>query len=248
MTKTLAAFASLGVLLGLVVFAAPAGAAAGPPIVVELFTSEGCSSCPPADALLAELAIRPDVLALSFHVDYWNRLGWKDPYSSPEATARQQRYARLLGLDGVYTPQIVVDGRWQAVGSDRAAVETVLAKAREGRAPVRMTLTLDHGQARVGLGASGNAASAAIWLIGFDRRRADTVERGENAGRTLAHVDVVRGFAEVGRFTGHAGTVTAPVPWRSDRIAAILQEPDGRILGAAVADTGPIASAPNPQP
>ena len=111
----------------------PPARAAERPIVVELFTSEGCSSCPPADALLGELATRPNVLALSFHVDYWDRLGWKDPFSSPEATARQQHYARLLGLDTVYTPQIVVDGSWEAVGSDQAAVERALDQARRSR-------------------------------------------------------------------------------------------------------------------
>src|SRR6266849_11010084 len=122
------------------------------PIVVELFTSEGCSSCPPADALLAELAGRPDVLALSFHVDYWDRLGWKDPFSSREATERQNRYATLLDLATVYTPQIVVDGKWQAVGSDRADVERALDLARRNRREGPVTLALDHGRAQITLG------------------------------------------------------------------------------------------------
>ena len=213
--------------------------AAERPTVVELFTSEGCSSCPPADALLAELANRRDLLALSFHVDYWNQLGWKDPFSSPEATRRQQRYARLLGLETVYTPQIVVDGRWEAVGSDRAAVAHALGQARRGRAVVPMTLVLDHGQARIEVGAGGGTMSASILLIGFDRRRVDTVERGENAGRTLVHADVVRGFAVVGRYTGAAGVIEAPAPWPADRISAIVQAEDGRILGAAIADRQP---------
>src|SRR2546430_9680821 len=103
------------------------------PIVVELFTSEGCSSCPPADALLAELAGRPDVLALSFHVDYWDRLGWKDPFSSPDATRRQHGYAEPFGISTGYTPQMVVDGRWQAVGSDRSEVEQALGSAPRSR-------------------------------------------------------------------------------------------------------------------
>src|SRR5712671_4480747 len=132
--------------LALAVTAAQAGER---PIVVELFTSQGCSSCPPADALLAELAKRPDVLALSFHVDYWDRLGWKDPYSSRAATDRQNRYAKLLALHTVYTPQIVVDGKWEAVGSDRADVERALDLARRDRPEVPVTLALDHSQAQI---------------------------------------------------------------------------------------------------
>src|SRR5438034_8436426 len=122
------------------------------PTVVELFTSEGCSSCPPADALLAELARRSDVLALSFHVDYWDRLGWKVPYSSREATERQNCYATLLDLATVYTPQIVVDGRWQEVGSDRTDVERALDLARRDRPEVPVILALDHSHARIKLG------------------------------------------------------------------------------------------------
>ncbi len=213
--------------------AAPARAAERP-IVVELFTSEGCSSCPPADALLAELATRPDVLALSFDVDYWDRLGWKDPFSSPQATERQERYAQLLGITTVYTPQIVVDGRWEAVGSDRIAVEHMLDNARRQPAEVPVTLALDHGQARIKLGSSGGVP-ASVLLIGFDRRRVDTVERGENAGRTLAHVNVVRGIEDVGRVTDTANEIAAPVPWRSERLAAIVEAADGRVLGVAVA-------------
>jgi hypothetical protein len=210
------------------------------PVVVELFTSEGCSSCPPADALLAELANRPNVLALSFHVDYWDRLGWKDPSSSPEATARQERYARLLGIDTVYTPQIVVDGRREAVGSDRAGVERALDAASREPSAVPVTLSFNNGEARIALGRGGVTASASVVLIGFDRRRVDTVERGENSGRTLTHVDVVRGIEEVGRFSGQASQIVSTPPWQSDRLAVVVQASDGQILGAAIADLEPL--------
>src|ERR1700730_4980196 len=119
------------------------------PIVVELFTSQGCSSCPPADALLAGLASRPEVLALSFHVDYWDRLGWKDPASSPEAPQLHHRYAELLGTGTVYTPQIIVDGKWQAVGSDRGEVERALDAARRDGDDVSAALCRDHGHAQI---------------------------------------------------------------------------------------------------
>jgi hypothetical protein len=189
------------------------------PIVVELFTSEGCSSCPPADKLLAELAIRPDVLALSFHVDYWDRLGWKDPYSSREATERQNHYATLLDLGTVYTPQIIIDGKWQAVGSDRADVEQALGLARRSRTEIPVLLALDHGRAQVKLGTGGDVASASLLLIGFDRRHVTAVKRGENSGRTLTHIDVVRGVEEVARFAGSPGDIEVPVGWHCDRVA-----------------------------
>ena len=204
--------------------------------VVELFTSEGCSSCPPADALLAELASRPEVLALSFHVDYWDRLGWKDPFSSVDATRRQHGYADLLGLATVYTPQIVVDGQWQAVGSDRAEVEQALATARRSREEVPVTLAVDQGQAHITLGPGGDGVATTLLLIGFDRRHVTAVARGENSGRTLSHVDVVRSIDEVAQFDGRVRTFEVPIRAPCDRVAAILQARDGRILGVAVRD------------
>jgi len=208
------------------------------PIVVELFTSEGCSSCPPADALLAELAGRPDVLALSLHVDYWDRLGWKDPYSSHAATDRQNRYATLLALPSIYTPQIVVDGRWQAVGSDRAEVERALELARRDRPEVPVSLALDHGQAQIALGPGGGAVAASVLLICFDRRHVTAVKRGENSGRTLAHVDVVRGIEEIARLS--ADEIAVPIRWHCDLVAAVVQAADGRVLGVAVRDAQPL--------
>jgi len=231
MTKT-------GLLLALVFLAlgiAPLHAGERP-TVVELFTSEGCSSCPPADALLAELAGRPDVLALSFHVDYWDRLGWKDPYSSPDATRRQHGYADLLGLSTVYTPQMVVDGRWQAVGSDRSEVDRAFATAQRNREEVPVALVVDHGRAQIALGPGGDGAAATLLLIGFDRQHVTAVARGENGGRTLSHVDVVRSIEEVAPFDGRARTIEVPIRTPCDRVAAILQARDGRVIGVAVRD------------
>jgi hypothetical protein len=231
MIKTCALLVSI--FLGLGIVSAVGGER---PIVVELFTSEGCSSCPPADALLAELAGRPDVLALSFHVDYWDRLGWRDPFSSPAATERQQRYAELLRLATVYTPQMVVDGKWQAVGSDHAEVQRALDAAGHTVAEVPVALAIDGGRAQIKLGAAGDPASGAVLLIGFDRRHVTAVQRGENSGRTLAHVDVVRGIEQVAQFRGQASMIEVPIHWSCDRLAAIVQAPDGAILGVAVGD------------
>jgi hypothetical protein len=222
--------------LGFLLLSAETLAAEERPTLVELFTSEGCSSCPPADALLVELARRPDVLALSFHVDYWDKLGWKDPFSSPAATQRQQHYANLLHLATVYTPQIVVDGKWQAVGSNRAEVRRAIDSAQRTRDHVPIALDLRLGRAKVEIGPGGAAVSAALLLIGFDRRHVSAVARGENSGHTLAHVDIVRSIDEVAQFDGRAQNIEALIRAPAERVAVILQARDGRVLGVAVGD------------
>jgi hypothetical protein len=222
--------------LGFLLLGAETLAAEERPTLVELFTSEGCSSCPPADALLVDLARRPDVLALSFHVDYWDKLGWKDPFSSPAATQRQQHYADLLHLATVYTPQIVVDGKWQAVGSNRAEVRRAIDSAQRTRDHVPIALDLRLGRAKIEIGPGGEAEPAALLLIGFDRRHVSAVARGENSGHTLAHVDVVRSIEEVAQYDGRAQSIEALIRAPAERVAAILQARDGRVLGVAVGD------------
>ena len=236
MNKTVALMAALFLALGTL-----PSAAGERPILVELFTSEGCSSCPPADALLTELAGRPEILALSFHVDYWDKLGWKDPFSSPAATARQHRYTGLLGLATAYTPQIVVDGQWQAVGSSRAEVERAIGAARRSREAVPVALAVEPGRVKIEIGSG--AAPGSVLLIGFDRRQVSAVARGENSGRTLAHADVVSSIEEVGQYDGRALTLEAPVRLPAERVAAILQARDGRVLGVAAADASPQRAA-----
>ncbi|MBW6398704.1 DUF1223 domain-containing protein [Roseomonas sp. HJA6] len=206
----------------------PAGATDGP-VVVELFTSQSCSSCPPADALLGDLAARqPGVLALSFHVTYWDRLGWRDRFSLPEATERQQRYARSLGHGQLYTPQIVVQGRRDAVGSDRSAVLGGIAAAAP--APVAIGLAITDQGLRIDL--PEGAGGGTVWLIGYDARHVTRIGGGENGGRTLSYTNVVRSIAPVGAWQGRPSRLTAPRPG-GEHIAVLLQGADGAILGAA---------------
>src|ERR1700730_5600939 len=200
----------LSALLGLSLGIAPLHAGERP-MLVELFTFEGCSYSPPAAAFLAELAGRPDVLALSFHVDYWDRLGWKDPFSSPDATRRQHGYADLLGLATVYTPQIGVDCTGQAVGFDRSEVEQALGSARRNRDGVPVALAIGHGRAQITLGpGGGDGVAGNLLLIGFDRRHLTAVSRGENGGPTPPRVGVVRSIEEIGQFDGGGRAVEVP--------------------------------------
>jgi hypothetical protein len=197
-------------------------------VVVELFTSQSCSSCPPADAVLEDLVRRPEVLPLSWHVTYWNRLGWRDRFSLEEATARQRAYGRSLGHGQIYTPQAVVQGRRDLVGSDRRAVLSAIAAA----VPAAVPLALGEGTT-VTLEAGAGAGEGTLWLLGFDRRQVTAVGGGENGGRTLAHAHVVRGAARAGAWSGQAMRLSLPRP-PGERLAALLQAADGGILGAAV--------------
>ena len=201
-------------------------------VVVELFTSQGCSSCPPAEQVLLELDERQtDVLALGFHVDYWDRLGWKDPYSSRSATERQQGYQRLIGSEQIYTPQMVVDGRADVLGSDRDAVTSQLRRARAAsRTPVPISLSRAGETVEVRVGA-GNGRGRAL-LIGYDPRRETPVRRGENAGRTIMQANVVRSLTPLGDWTGHEVALKAATPL-GERLAVLLQAPNGEILGVA---------------
>lgn len=209
------------------------------PVVVELFTSEGCSSCPPADAFLGELAARPDVVALAFHVDYWDYIGWKDPYGSPASTQRQRDYASALGLRMIYTPQMVIDGRADVVGSDRHGVESAIdAAARQPKLAV--SIESDGSGHRVVIPAATDewtGGEAAVWLAVFDREQETKVHRGENGGRTLKEYNIVREWRRIGSWNGAAVTIPLDVAADADRngCAIIVQSgPVGPVLGAAI--------------
>jgi hypothetical protein len=177
-------------------------AASGTPVVVELFTSQGCNSCPPADALLGELAGRADVVALSLHVDYWDYIGWKDPYGSPMNTDRQRRYAEALNLRYVFTPQIIVDGRANVVGSHRDEVLAEIEKAAGRAKPIDIQFLTEGGGKVVIPAGHAPDVGATIWLAVYDRNHETEVKRGENAGRTIRNANVVRSFERLGTWTG----------------------------------------------
>jgi hypothetical protein len=211
------------------------------PVLLELFTSEGCSSCPPADRLLESLdrqtLANADPIVLSEHVDYWNYLGWKDPYSSPLFSQRQHDYSTRLGAE-VYTPQMVIDGQFQALGSDQREVTQVIARAaQKTKLPVSIRAT--SGVAHVEANSGG--VNADLYLIVASDRAVSKVLRGENGGHMLTHVAVARSITRIGKWEGAARDLPLPAESKKEalqpgetRVIAILQDPQtGRILGAA---------------
>jgi hypothetical protein len=221
--------------------AGAAAAAADPrPAVVELFTSQGCNSCPPADALLGELAGRGDVLALAYHVDYWDELGWRDRFGLPQAVQRQSQYARRLGLASVYTPQMVIDGRSDVLGSDRSRVLQMLSTPRVG---VKVTAGVRGHDLIVAAGAVPGAAPCDVLVVSFVPEAVTPIGKGENSGRTLREFNVVRSVRTLGtwRATAAAWRVElSSLPADARFVAVLMQEQaTGSIVGAAKASLQP---------
>lgn len=212
---------------------APSWAANAPaPVVVELFQSQGCSSCPPANANLNAIAGRPDILALSYGVTYWNSLGWKDTFAKPQYTARQWDYAHSLKHANVGTPQVVINGRRDLVGADRVALDAAVRAARPLEGP-DVTLT---GQSVEVSAARAPAEPATVWLVRYDPRvRQVAIRRGENGGKTLPHKNIVVEMTSLGRWTGAAASYRLPAPTDRSLATTVLVQTGkaGPILAAA---------------
>ena len=232
---------------------ARAAMTAEPVVVVELFTSQGCASCPPADAFLGELAERKGLLALSFHVDYWNYMGWKDPFSSPQMSQRQRSYVQHLGQRYVYTPQMVIDGTTQGEGAARATIEGLLVEARKG-IDRKLQIRVSRGglnEVKVSLPARrmmekkpGEQSSApmsktaTLWLVAYDDKHTTDITKGENGGKTLSYYNVVRSLKPAATWEGKPLDVVLNI---AEEIAAgykktavLLQAGEGgRIIAAA---------------
>jgi len=220
-----------------------AASAQSRPLVVELFTSQGCSSCPPAEAYLGHLSARPDVVALAFHVDYWDELGWRDRFGLAQSVQRQNVYARNLHHASVYTPQIVIDGRFDTVGADGDAVAKALTAQRQS-APLRVSV--QDSAVLVDLGAQPQSAGCDVLLIAYLRHALSPVGRGENAGRNLEEFNIVREVRKLGAWQGEPRAFRVPVsalPHDATDVAVLIQPfGQGPFVGAAAV---PLALTPH---
>jgi hypothetical protein len=205
-------------------------------MVVELYTSQGCSSCPPADALLGELARLPNVIALAFHVDYWDSIGWRDRFAVPEAVPRQRRYVDTLGLSSAFTPQVVIDGRRSFVGSDR---RRIVAALNEPGDTIPIETDIAHGELTVTLPQRPGRGDYDVNLVAYLPEASTAIGRGENSGRTLAEFNIVRQFRRLGVWDGQQRMIRVPLnsfPPEATRVAVLLQRnQQGPIAGSVVA-------------
>lgn len=210
----------------------PATADEGP-MVIELFTSQGCSSCPPADAMLHDLAKRDDVIALALHVDYWDYIGWKDIFGSPANTQRQHAYARAANATTVYTPQVVINGVDHVVGSRAMQVMNAMDAHSERTNPVSVELTRDGDQVQI-QATTSLRGEYVVQLVRFTPEQTVEISRGENAGHTYRYANIVRSWEVIGRWNG-SGTLSLNADAAgSDAVAVIVQQStSGPIVGAA---------------
>lgn len=211
--------------------------------VIELFTSQGCSSCPPADAVLKTMRDRPGILTLSWAVDYWDRLGWEDTFATPYNSMRQTAYNKRLKRGGVFTPQMIFDGRVQCVGSKTEKVRTGIKKARAMKRPYAApTLSLDGDTISISLPETKDMNMVAVRLVWYQENAMVEIGDGENQGRTLHYTNIVRATELLDEWDGgeDVRTVAFPAPEGADHIAVLLQEEYGHgpIVGAATIPIG----------
>jgi len=232
MTAMTRVIASLVTLLAAALAAGCSPVAKARPVVVELFESQGCSSCPPANANLAAIADRPDVIALNFAVTYWDSLGWKDTFAQPAFTARQWDYAHGFHRDQVFTPEVVADGRRDGVGADPADFARLVGRGSAVASGPGLTLTPNA----VTIGAGPRPSAAAdVWLVRYDPRVLQVpIRAGENGGKTLPHKDIVRELVRVGGWNGAAEALRLPPAGMGGLVTVILvQAPKGGPILAA---------------
>jgi hypothetical protein len=206
------------------------------PVVVELFTAQGCASCKQANGLIAKIAVRPGVIALMWSVDYWDYLGWKDTFAQPEFTLRQKAYERHLGPTDVYTPQVVVNGVSQVSGDDAAGVEAMIRDAELPRVDRPRITFLGNGRVKISA-VRQLVGRADIWLVRYNPREQDVeVKAGDNRGATVIHRDAVQRIVRLGVWTGHAVTLALPPAAPDEDLASavlVQRSRGGPILGAA---------------
>jgi hypothetical protein len=226
----------MGLLAGLGIIGEAGASAASPRAVVELYTSQGCSSCPPADALAGRLRADPAVLVLSFHVDYWDDQGWKDSFSSPVSTARQYGYARATHQASVFTPQMILNGGQSLVGSSETAVLRAIATAETSELPVRAELSEQPG-GTLALNLTGPELTGDVWEVRYVRSAITRIGAGENGGRTLETYNNVTHLEHLGLYKPGTQVLGALRP-PADGIAILVQARSlGRMLGAVSYET-----------
>jgi hypothetical protein len=204
------------------------------PLVVELFTSEGCSSCPPAEAAIGQLSARADIVALAYHVDYWDDLGWRDRFELAQSVKRQNIYARNLHRASVYTPELVIDGRFDAVGGDGSAVARALAAQRTS---VPLSISLHDAEMLIDVGAQPQSPACEVLLVPYLRHALSAIGRGENAGRNLEEFNIVREIRTLGGWQGEPKAfrvALSSLPRDATDVAVLIQPAgQGPMVGAA---------------